>query len=477
MQSVFVKFGCALLVLFVTIASAIAQIPKDIVDSAESGNAESMRIVGFRYLLGHEVEKNNVEASLWLEKAASKGDITSMWALGAMYYDGPEAVLDGYDGEGIEKSNTVSMRWYQMAAESGNSISQNAMGNFFYRPEIGVQQDYQKALYWYRLAADAGNMAGQYNLAYMYDTGRGTDEDNVEAARLYMLSAEQGMARAQFNLAVLYEEGEGIPRDQDKAIYWFRAAAVQGRENAVNHLLDEHIEDYLSLADDLYLGSEVKEDPDRAISMLRYAISKDRSEALPGYLRMVLDQAENGNPAYQYVAADIYFSGNLVKQDLKLAQQWLVRSSDNGYMAATSLLGYKYLNGEDVGVDYDKALQYFETAAEHGNALAFFGLAQMYSIGLGVDESRVNSAYYAGKSVEALENPGYDESLELLYDQAEKDSAPHQYILASLLLEGEFIEQDIELAVALYSRSAEQGFEPAVEIVKYYTESSSGADQ
>ena len=418
------------------------------------------------------MEKNNVEASLWLEKAAGKGDVTSMWALGAMYYDGSEAVLDGYDGEGIEKSNTVSMRWYQLAAENGNSVSQNAMGNFFYRPEIGVQQDYQQALYWYRLAADTGDMAGQYNLAYMYDTGKGTDENNIEAARLYTLSAEQGMARAQYNLAVLYEEGEGVSRDQDKAIYWFRMAAVQGRENAVNHLLNDHIEDYLSLADDLYLGYEVKEDSDRAISMLRYAISQDRAEALPGYLRMVLDQAENGNPAYQYVAADIYFSGNLVKQDLKQAQQWLIRSSDSGYMAATSLLGYKYLNGEGVGVDYDKAYRYFETAAEDGNALALFGLAHMYSKGLGVDENLVSSAYYAGQSIEALENPGYDESLELLYDQAEKDSAPHQFILASLLLEGEYIEQDAELAVALYSRSAEQGFEPAVEVVRYYTDSS-----
>lgn len=471
MERVAVKFGWSLLAMFVYIAFVRADISKDIVDSAESGSAESMRIVGFRYLLGREVEKNNVEATLWLEKAAGKGDVTSMWALGAMYYDGPEAVIDGYDGEGIEKSNLVSMRWHQMAAERGNSVSQNAMGSFFYRPEIGVKQDYQKALYWYGLAAEKGGMAAQYNLAYMYDTGEGAAEDNIEAARLYRLAAEQGMARAQYNLAGLYEEGEGVTRNRDKAIYWFRMAAVQGRESAVNRLLDNYIADYLSLADDVYVGSKVEKDPDRAISMLRYAISKDRTEALPGYLRMVVDQAEIGNPVYQYVAADIFYEGNLVKQDLPLSNQWLIRASQNGYMAATSLLGYKYLNGEGVGVDYDKAYQYFEMAAETGNGAALFGLAYMFSKGLSVNEDPVNSAYYAGQSIEALENPSYDDSLELLYDHAEKDSAPHQYILASLLLEGEYIEEDLELAAALFSRSAEQGFEPAVEIVRYYTDS------
>ena len=48
-----------------------------------------------------------------------------------------------------------------------------------------------------RRRADEGYVRAQYNLALMYDTGRGVPEDNMEAVRWYRKAADQGNAYAQ----------------------------------------------------------------------------------------------------------------------------------------------------------------------------------------------------------------------------------------------------------------------------------------
>ena len=47
------------------------------------------------------------------------------------------------------------------------------------------------------LAAEQGEASAQFNLGYMYATGRGVAEDNTEAVRWYRLAAEQGHAGAR----------------------------------------------------------------------------------------------------------------------------------------------------------------------------------------------------------------------------------------------------------------------------------------
>jgi len=79
-----------------------------------------------------------------------------------------------------------------------------------------------------RERAEKGDAEAQFELAKMYETGRGGLTKNfVEAERLYRLSAEQGDAFAQASLAILYRFGKGIPRDYVQAYVWFSLAASQ----------------------------------------------------------------------------------------------------------------------------------------------------------------------------------------------------------------------------------------------------------
>ena len=55
--------------------------------------------------------------------------------------------------------------------------------------------------------ANAGDAAAQFNLALMYDFGRGVPQDDVKGAAWYRQAAEQGYAKAQYNLGFMYATG------------------------------------------------------------------------------------------------------------------------------------------------------------------------------------------------------------------------------------------------------------------------------
>lgn len=56
---------------------------------------------------------------------------------------------------------------------------------------------------------------------------------NYEAAALlYSLAADQGAPEAQYQLATMYEEGRGVPHDEAKAVHLFSLAAFQGYDEA-----------------------------------------------------------------------------------------------------------------------------------------------------------------------------------------------------------------------------------------------------
>jgi TPR repeat protein len=79
-----------------------------------------------------------------------------------------------------------------------------------------------------RLAARAakGDAEAQFDLAKMYETGRGgLTKDFTVAEHWYRESANQGDPFAQASLAILYRFGKGVPQDLVQAYMWFSLAA------------------------------------------------------------------------------------------------------------------------------------------------------------------------------------------------------------------------------------------------------------
>lgn len=50
-----------------------------------------------------------------------------------------------------------------------------------YRDGLGVERDYRQVMFFFWLAANQGYANAQYNLAVMYDNGRGVQKDRARA--------------------------------------------------------------------------------------------------------------------------------------------------------------------------------------------------------------------------------------------------------------------------------------------------------
>ncbi len=80
----------------------------------------------------------------------------------------------------------------QHQAYLGNAEAQYQLADIFQKGK-GVTQNYVNAFYWYRKAAKQGNLAAQFNVWYAYLNGEGTQANEQKANKWY--------ARASLNNA------------------------------------------------------------------------------------------------------------------------------------------------------------------------------------------------------------------------------------------------------------------------------------
>ena len=96
--------------------------------------------------------------------------------------------------------------------------------------------NFAAALEMFRTAAEGGDASAQYNLGFLYDTGRGVAQDDAAALRWYEAAALQGYAGAQHALGVMYGSGRGVTQDYAEAHRWFYLAALQNNSGAQYNL-------------------------------------------------------------------------------------------------------------------------------------------------------------------------------------------------------------------------------------------------
>lgn len=180
-------------------------------------------------------------------------------------------------------------------AKQGNSNAQYDVATM-YQNGRGVKPDLSKATEWYKKSAaqknpkaasrlkilqaneerfkkvlaqaDNGNAESQYKLGKMYTEGAGVSIDHTRATEAFKSAAEQGYAKAEYKLGLQYYEGIGVNQNRKTAYRWFRAAAKQ------NH------------------------------------------------------------PAAQYYLGKMYASGSGVKQNYTTSLEWLTKSVDGGFNQA-----------------------------------------------------------------------------------------------------------------------------------------------
>jgi len=95
-----------------------------------------------------------------------------------------------------------------------------------------LRGDYSKAAEELQFLAEQGEPRAQYDLALLYDTGRGVPQSNEKALQWYQKAAEQGEPRAQYNLGLMYANGQGVQQDYGRAYFWITLSAAQENQHA-----------------------------------------------------------------------------------------------------------------------------------------------------------------------------------------------------------------------------------------------------
>lgn len=256
--------------------------------------------------------------------------------------------------------------------------------------------------------AESGDAEAQYNLAEMYENGKGTSQDYEKAMYWYLKAAQNGEPQSMAKIGDMYFNGEGVERNLESAVEWY--------EKSVK------IDDFWAYGSFVIAKADL------------YYEKKDYKNAIKWYKKLS-DYSYN-----QCRLGDCYFYGQGVKKDYKKAFEWYEKAADEHAIFANDeyaqyKLGYLYYNGLGVEQNDDKAVYWYEKSAEKGYTLAFDQLGWIY-------DTRINDKQKAKEYFQkaAMQNDDWA-----------------QYRLGLLYQNGVFKEADDKIAVKWFKKAASHG--------------------
>lgn len=134
------------------------------------------------------------------QRAAEQGDVNAQFLMGWLYVN----------GDGVPKDDAQALSWYRKAAAQKHNGAQNNLG-WMYDNGRGVPKDSSKAANWYLKAAQNGNAHAQNNIGLKLEKGIGVEMNISEAMRWFEAAAAQGNEDAKKNLDRLKAASQPSP--------------------------------------------------------------------------------------------------------------------------------------------------------------------------------------------------------------------------------------------------------------------------
>ena len=248
------------------------------------------------YLAEYYMDKFDVEnTKKWLENAAERGEVSSMYDLGRLYEE--------------EKNYEEAEKWYKKALGKNYMIPLSRLGNIYEK-----KGDYKEAEKWYKKGVQNDNRGAIKNLALLYEREGNSEEseklliklsekndffgmlslsekyhneknyeeaekidkklyelgavDRInligkaeeykknyeEAEKWYLIGANQGNIESMLNLGIFYDKIKG-GKDKEKAAEWYEKAATLNESRAMYLLAQLYQQDFndMGLAQKWYL--------------------------------------------------------------------------------------------------------------------------------------------------------------------------------------------------------------------------------
>lgn len=174
---------------------------------------------------------------------------------------------------------------------------------------------------------------------------------------------------------------------------------------------------------------------------------------------VIKNRAYSGDAKCQYYLGNLFYYKNpFVESDNVKAAYWWNESAKNDYPAAYNNIGVAYQNGIGVSKNLLKAVEFFKTGAEKGNAKAQYNYGIYFKTGLKI---KVGNHTENRKTISASYVPGtirkyFDDSL-MEFVTIYSVQVPDYKIV---------IEADIEQAKYWWRKAAEQGDKKAIEALQ-----------
>jgi len=330
-----------------------------------------------------------------------------------------------YCGCGEKPDQDYAFYLQTLSAAQGYGKGENNLGRMY--SYAGIDD---KAFHWFSLAAGTGDDAGEADLAWAYEHGRGTVKNDALAIYWNQQSANQQNPEAEMALGDFYYDGDhGLPQSYAQAMALYQRAVNNGEPFAACDIADMYRD-----------GSGLPRDYHRAMQWYQYGAKQDEDCA--------------------YVAIGFFYDQGLgVKQDYGQAMKYYMRAAEDGDAVGENDVGAMYHRGAGgIPRDYGQAAHWFGLAADQHEATAEANLVVLYTDGLGVPQN-------------------FDEALLLDQDAASQNEPHAQEQLGNIYLLGRGVPRDAGQAAKYYQLAAEQGLPHAGATLAYLLATGQGVQQ
>lgn len=333
----------------------------NLIESYKLGNSHAGIVLADYYLSQSSAPEQMNQAKEIYKGLADKGDQYAQLKLAYMLQKGLGAAPD----------LAGAQHWYTASAEQGNPEAQYLLGQFYQLGETG-EPDYNLAKYWYQKAAKHLSKA-DVALGFIYET---VDDDYAQALKAYENAAAKGDMLGAYNLALMYEYGKGVPVTYSKALSLFKEASEKGAPEAMSQLAGMY-----------FYGLGQPRNEQQALVWYKKAASLGNGNALyalgllsetgvgvkldfPDALRYYQDASDKGNEKAMLALARMYHYGLGVEKDHKRSASIYQKLAQKQNAYAQYQLGTYYIEGTAGERLPEKGRELLQQASENGSLQA-----------------------------------------------------------------------------------------------------------
>lgn len=315
------------------------------------------------------------------------------------------------------KNPQDKLLFLQSRAASGDCEAYVKLGDA-YKSGLLVLKDISKAIDYYRIAADNGSAAGMFKYGEYYESGIVVSRDYEIAIDLYRKAAERDYGPAYGKLGWLSYSGKGTPKDYNVAVFYFKKAAQS--DNVLAWALGKY-----GLALCMLNGTGLPKDEVTAVELIKELYDK-------------------GTGAGTYALANLYERGEHIKKDLAKAFTLYKEAAEKEWLPAFTQVGKCYYYGLGTKTDYAQAFYYLEKGLQVNDPAAKAYLSIMYVYEDGVEQNCAK-AY------------------KLCHEAAEDGNNVASFFLANYFYKyGAIVEKNDRERFRWYKRAADGGYKPAL---------------